>query len=110
MRTQVARRRFTTDEFHQMATAGILSEDDRVELIEGELLEMSPNDPPHAGTIGMLNGRLVAAYGGRGHVRVQLPIVASEISLPEPDFAVARGDHRTYIDRKSTRLNSSHRL
>ncbi|SNB71247.1 hypothetical protein SAMN02746019_00015790, partial [Thermoflexus hugenholtzii JAD2] len=48
MRVQVQRRLFTVEEYHRMAEAGILSEDDRVELIEGELVTMSPIGSRHA--------------------------------------------------------------
>jgi Uma2 family endonuclease len=93
------RRKFTVDEVMQMVAAGVLDEDDRVELIEGELLVMSPQDPPHASIIERLTGKLVAAYGASHRIRVQLPLLASETSLPEPDLAVVRGDERTYESR-----------
>ena len=93
------RRKFTVDEVMQMVAAGVLDEDDRVELIEGELLVMSPQDPPHASVIERLNGMLMAAYGPSCRVRVQLPLLASPTSLPEPDFAVVRGDERAYESR-----------
>lgn len=90
------RRRFTVEDVGRMVAAGVLGEDDRVELIEGELLLMSPQDPPHASVIQRLTGRLVAAYGDRFRVRVQLPIVVSDVSMSEPDFAVVRGDERSW--------------
>jgi Uma2 family endonuclease len=82
-----------------MVSAGIIDEDDRVELIEGELYLMSPQDPPHAGTTGKLNMLLTKVYGGDFVVRVQLPLIASEHSLPEPDFAVVKGAPETYETR-----------
>ena len=93
------RRKFTVDEVMQMVAAGVLDEDDRVELIEGELLVMSPQDPPHASVIERLTSKLFAAYGTSYRIRVQLPLLASKTSLPEPDFAVVRGDDRTYESR-----------
>jgi Uma2 family endonuclease len=93
------RRKFTVDEVMQMVSAGILDEDDRVELIEGELYLMSPQDPPHAGTTGKLNMLLTRSYSEGFTVRVQLPLIASRHSLPEPDFAVVRGAPETYETR-----------
>jgi hypothetical protein len=93
------RRKFTADEIQAMVRAGILGEDDKLELIEGELLIMSPQDPPHAGIVGGLTARLVHAYGRGFVVRVQLPLLASVESMPEPDFAVVRGDERDYQSR-----------
>ncbi len=85
------RRKFTVAEVMRMVGAGVLGEDDRVELIEGELYRMSPQDPLHAGTIGRITSLLVGEFSRNCHVRVQLPLVASRRSLPEPDFSVVRG-------------------
>ncbi len=82
-----------------MVRAGILGEDDRVELIEGDLLARSPQEPVHASTIQRLTTRLLRAYGEGFPIRVQLPLVASETSLPEPDIAVVRGDERAFETR-----------
>ena len=74
MAVEVTRRRFTADEYQEMGRAGILREDDRVELIDGEVLAMSPIGPPHIGTVNRLNhlfGRLV---GDAAIVQVQLPV------------------------------------
>jgi Uma2 family endonuclease len=93
------RRKFTVDEVMRMVSAGILDEDDHVELIEGELFVMSPQDPPHSSAVERATSRLRKAYGPGFRVRVQLPLKASVRSLPEPDLAVVRGaeedfDHR----------------
>jgi Uma2 family endonuclease len=93
------RRKFTTDEVLRMVAAGILGEDDRVELIEGELLAMSPQEPVHASAVQRLSSRLVKAMGDRYQVRVQFPLVASHDSLPEPDVAVLLGDERAFEKR-----------
>ena len=100
--TDEVRRKFTVDEVMRMVSAGIIDEDDRVELIEGELYLMAPQDPPHAGTTGKLNMLLTKAYRDGFTVRVQLPLVASEHSLPEPDFAVVKGSPETYESRHPT--------
>jgi len=91
-----ARKKFTTDDVMRMLKAGILNEDDRLELIEGELLVVSPQDPIHAGAVQRLNQWLVRAYGDAFQVRPQLPLHASALSLPEPDLAVVRGDVHSF--------------
>ncbi len=59
----VERRRFTVDEYYRMAEAGILGEDERVELIAGEVITMSPIGSRHAGCVDRLNSRLTAGLG-----------------------------------------------
>lgn len=86
----VARRPLTVDEYHRMGEAGILSESDRVELVEGELVAMSPVGSPHAGTVNALTRFLVGAVGDRGVVSVQNPVRLNDRTEPEPDFAVLR--------------------
>lgn len=90
MAAQVARRMFTTDEFHRMGEAGILSEDDRVELIEGEIVQMSPIGSPHASCVDRLNALFTRRFGRRAIVRVQSPIVLSRHSEPQPDLAILK--------------------
>jgi Uma2 family endonuclease len=90
------KRLFTVDEVMSMVDAGILSEDDKVELIEGELWRMTPQGPPHSSRIDEIHERLAEVYRGLGYVRDQKPLVASHLSLPEPDLAVVRGSPRTY--------------
>jgi Uma2 family endonuclease len=83
-----------------MAEAGILGERDRVELVEGELVAMSPIGSLHAGTVNALNRLLVGAVGDRGLVAVQNPIQLDDRTEPEPDVAVLRpraDDYRSVI-------------
>ena len=93
------RRRFTTDEVMLMVKAGIIDPDDRLELIDGELLVMPPQDPPHASSVFRLDRRLKRAYGDACCVRVQLPLAISTFHLPEPDLAVARGGEEAFERR-----------
>ena len=86
----VVRRRFGVAEYHRMAEAGILGEDDRVELVEGEVVEMSPVGGPHIGAVMALNHLLVAAAAGRARVSVQSPVRLGDRSEPQPDLAVLR--------------------
>jgi Uma2 family endonuclease len=84
----VTRRPLTVEEYHRKGEAGILSEDDRLELIEGQLVAMTPIGSDHHGTVNALNRTLVNAVGDRGIVSVQGPIRLDDFSEPEPDFAV----------------------
>jgi Uma2 family endonuclease len=86
------RHRFTVQDVDRMLAAGVLHEDDPVELLEGELVERSPQGDAHRRSIGRLNRALVRAVGDELHVLVQCPIVCSEHSAPEPDFAIVRGE------------------
>ena len=86
----VARRPLTVAEYHRMGEVGILTERDRVELIEGELVAMAPIGSQHSGTVNSLTRRLVLAVGDRGVVAVQNPVQLDDLTEPEPDFAVLK--------------------
>uniref|UniRef100_A0A831TF58 Uma2 family endonuclease n=1 Tax=Thermorudis peleae TaxID=1382356 RepID=A0A831TF58_9BACT len=86
----ITRRRFTVDEYHRMAEAGILHEDDRVELLEGEIVEMSPIGWRHQACVDRLNRWLVPALRDRAILRPQGPIRLSPDSEPQPDLVVLR--------------------
>jgi Uma2 family endonuclease len=74
-------------EFERMVEVGLFV-DERIELLQGLLVEMSPQGPPQAAIIQRLTTLLTPALVGRAEVRVQLPLAVSEDSLPEPDIAV----------------------
>lgn len=86
----VIRRVLTVAEYHRMGEAGILTEDDRVELIEGELIAMAPIGSAHSGTVNGLTRLLVLAVGNRGVVAVQNPVQLDNLSEPQPDFSVLK--------------------
>lgn len=86
----VTRRALTVAEYHRMGEVGILHEDDRVELIEGELVAMTPIGSNHSGTINTLTRALVMAVGNRGVVAVQNPVKLDDLSEPQPDFSILR--------------------
>jgi Uma2 family endonuclease len=81
---------FSVADFHRMGEAGILGEDERLELIEGEIIEMTPIGSPHGGRIKRLNRLLTQAVGEQAIVAVQDPVVLGEHSEPEPDLALLR--------------------
>jgi Uma2 family endonuclease len=80
--------RFSVADYNRLGEVGLLTEDDRVELIEGEIIEMAPIGSRHAGTVDFLTARLFAAAQGLAMIRVQSPIVLDDFSEPQPDVAV----------------------
>jgi len=91
------RRRLTVDDFAKMCEVGILSADDRVELIDGELVEMPPMGPPNAGIVNRLANILPARVGHDADLRVQSSVQLTRFTQPEPDLAVVRHDPRHYL-------------
>jgi Uma2 family endonuclease len=87
-RSPIPRRRFTIDEYHRMGEAGVLSEDDRVELLDGEIVQMTPIGAPHASCVDRLNALLARRLGKSAIVRVQNPIILDRRSEPQPDLAL----------------------
>jgi len=84
------RRLFTVEEYHRMGEAGILKPTDRVELIRGEIVEMSPIGHRHAAFVDNLLQLLVTRLAGRAIVSVQNPVRLSDISEPQPDLKLLR--------------------
>jgi Uma2 family endonuclease len=98
MSVQVLRRRFTVDEYYRMGEAGILHEDDRVELIEGEIVQMSPIGSRHAACVKRLNGLFSRQIGQTAIViGVQDPIHLGEYSEPQPDITLLRPRPDFYV-------------
>lgn len=88
LREEIRTRRFTVGEYHRMAEAGILGEDDRVELVGGELVEMTPIGTRHLACVVALNHLLVEAAAGRWFVSVQNPVRLSGRDEPQPDLSL----------------------
>ena len=82
------RHRITVDEYYRMAEVGLLAPDARVELIEGEIIDMAPIGTDHASVVNRINRLLVLAVGDRGIVQIQGPARLDHYSEPEPDVAV----------------------
>jgi Uma2 family endonuclease len=90
MAVRVSRRRFTVDEYRRMLEGGILAEDDRVELINGEIVEMAPIGSRHAACVKRLNNLFSRQVGDRAVVGVQDPVRLDEYSEPQPDLTLLR--------------------
>lgn len=97
-----ATRRFTVEEVYKMAATGILPEDERIELIEGEIIVMGKQGPQHASSSSRTGDYLVSLVGRRGIVRQQLPIRLDDWSEPEPDIAIVLPDEDYYSDHHPT--------
>ncbi len=90
MLAQPVKRRFTVEEFHRMGEAGIFHEDDRVELINGQIVQLSPIGRPHAYAVTMLNNMLASRLAGRALVSPQNPVHLFRDSEPLPDIVLLR--------------------
>jgi Uma2 family endonuclease len=90
MSSLLTRRRFTVDDYHRMAKAGILHEDDRVELLDGEIIEMAPIGSRHAATVNRMGRLFNVEAAGRYIVSVQNPVRLSQHSEPQPDLVLLR--------------------
>lgn len=97
--------RLSADDYLRMAETGILREDDRVQLIDGEILDMSPAGVRHSAVVGLLDELLTAAVAGEAYVRTENPLRLGDLSVPEPDLAVVRGSARDYLRRYPTQAD-----
>jgi Uma2 family endonuclease len=101
--TGLNRHLYTRDEYYRVAEAGVFDQS-RVELIEGEIIEMAPMGDSHAAIPEPLVVILQAAFGPSASVRNQMPVRLGDDarpSEPEPDIAVVAGTWRDYLSRKA---------
>ena len=97
MPAAVRRRLFSVDEYYLMAQAGILHEDDRVELIEGEIIQMPPIGSPHAMAVDVIGQLLIRGLGAdQAFVRTQNPLHLGQDTEPQPDVAVVKPPAAVY--------------
>jgi Uma2 family endonuclease len=92
----------SVDRYLGLVEAGVLAEDDRVELLEGVVVAMTPSSPRHAAVVNLVGEALREAVGRRAAVRVQCPLVLAPYSAPEPDVAVVAGSHRDHLSAHPT--------
>jgi Uma2 family endonuclease len=90
MAIEISKRLFTVHDYHRMVDAGILSEDDRVELIRGEVIAMSPIGPRHSAAVLRANQALGRLVGDLAIVGVQGSIRLDEYDEPQPDLYLLR--------------------
>ena len=94
--------RWTRERYDRAVEAGVFGPDDRLELIEGQLLAMNPQGSRHAAIVDQAGEVLREAFGAGFRVRIKCPLVAGEDSEPEPDLAVVPGRARDYLDAHPT--------
>ncbi len=95
----ISLRRISADDYHKMIEANILQEDDRIELINGQIVEMSPIGSKHIACVNKITQVLTGILGDSAIVSVQNPILLSPFSEPEPDFSILRSRDDFYVDR-----------
>jgi Uma2 family endonuclease len=89
---------WSVEEYHQMIALGILAPENRVELLNGQIIDMPPQDPIHSTGICLLEELLRPPLQHQTAIRVQMPVTLSR-SVPNPDLAIARGTIRDYSTR-----------
>jgi len=90
MAVELSRRLFSVDEYHRMIEAGVLGPDDRLELLEGEIVEMNPIGSRHAACVNRLNVLLNRLLAERAIVAIQNPVAIGGLSELQPDVSVLR--------------------
>jgi len=96
MRIEATKKLFTVDEYYKMADAGILTPEDRVELIDGEIIEMSPIGNRHLGCVNGATEAFSAAFRGKAVVSVQNPLRLNNYTEPEPDVVLLKPRQDAY--------------
>lgn len=95
-------KRFTVEEYHRLAELGFFHEDDRVELIRGEIIQMAAKGTPHTTCCRNLLEELAALLRGRAKLQCQDPITLPSKSEPEPDFVIAKLSRDNYLSAHPT--------
>jgi len=100
MVVETTKKLFTVEEYYRMAEVGILKPDDRVELIDGEIIEMSPIGDRHAGCVNRATHLFTSRLGNRVVVSIQNPLQLSKFTEPEPDVVVLKPQADYYASKK----------
>lgn len=99
---ELTTRKWSREEYQRMIEVGLLHEDERVELVKGDIIALTPVDPLHSNTVSQINMLLTGALGATHSVRVQCPLAIGTDSEPEPDFSLIPLEmaHQLARDRK----------
>jgi Uma2 family endonuclease len=95
-------RRWTRDEYHRAAELGLFGPEERLELLDGEILKKMTQNEPHIYAVRRATRLLDAVFNPAGHARSQAPIVLDDRSEPEPDVAIVVGGDQDYLARRPT--------
>ena len=90
-------KRWSREEYDRLVESGVLSPEERVELLEGDIVRMWPQSPGHAGAAINVEEALRQVFRTGYHLRVQMPFLGRDDSEPEPDVTVVRGHQRDYF-------------
>src|SRR5262245_32537193 len=90
METEVTKKLFTVDEFYRMGEAGIFGPEPRLELIEGEIIEMSPIGIRHMSCVNRATALFASRLAGKAMLSVQNAMLLSRYTMPQPDIVLAR--------------------
>jgi Protein of unknown function (DUF820). len=99
MELALKRYHFTVDDFNNMTEKGLFDPTDRLDLIEGEIFEISPIGKLRARAVNFLSNLLVQFFAGTSVVSTQNPIILDDLSEPQPDIAILR--HKSDFYRES---------
>ena len=100
MQVETTKKLFSVDEYYRMLDAGILTPEDRVELIDGEIFQMSPIGSRHLGCVNRATRLFTAAFGRRVVVSVQNPLLLNNYTEPEPDVVLLKPREDEYASKK----------
>jgi Uma2 family endonuclease len=100
VRAELPKKLFTVDEYYRMAEVGILDPDARLELLEGEIVEMSPVGVRHVACVNRANALFGKYFGDRVIVSVQNPVQLSEYTEPQPDLVMLKPRKDYYAGKK----------
>jgi Uma2 family endonuclease len=90
-------RRWTRQEYYRAAELGLFRPDERLELLDGEIIRQMTHKPPHAVAVGQAADVLTQVFGPGHHARSQLPLILSNRSEPEPDLVMVPGRRADYV-------------
>ena len=99
MGVTLTKRLISVEEYYKMAEVGILQPDDKIELLNGEIIKMSPIGSLHAGYVNIIDELLSDALGKKVHVNIQSPVKLGTYSEPEPDLLILKRRKDHYLTR-----------
>ena len=102
MRTEITKKLFTVDEYHRMGEAGIFGPEERVELIDGEIIQMSAIGHRHMVCVNRATTLFIERFGRRAVVSTQNPVQLSDWTEPQPDLVVFKPRSDFYAAKKPT--------